>query len=891
MLTRVDMLGEALAYAARGWPVFPCNHVSDHPDAKVRKEKTPLVGRDKDASGKSIENTGGLRKATTDEKQIREWWRKWPNALIGVRLGAETGLWVVDFDPRGDDTISDVADRFTDLVCDLPPGPKSETQSGGWHYWFRMPSGEIPKNSARRIKGVDWRAEGGYVILPPSAMSNGNRYSWLISPDVADFPEAPAELLDLVFRRGKFAPPRSEKAAPVAGHMPTDDRVRRYCVLALDKAAMRVRAMPDGEKNQGLNNEALGIGHLVGAGGLTMDEADSALREAAYAWGIGDDDKALKPGGTLQRALADGARSPADLRHVGLRTREARPEVPEEYAGQVDEYGVFHDDAPPNEDGAREPDDVPDVAGPKMPFRCLGYNRGTYFYISVGTMQITALKAAAHSPLNLMTLADLNQWADFLGVRGKLSSDQWMQIANSLMNSCHRAGIFSEKRVRGRGAWVDGQNVIVHTGDSARINGEIVPLTDIPGRAIYETEEPWEFEFGSAATSEEAHALVRICTRLTWMEKMSGALLAGWCVIAPVCGALKWRPHIWITGPAKSGKTTAVNEIVGRIVGPAAIRFEGNTTEAGIRQTMNFDALPIILDEAESEDQQAAIRMQGILQLARLASSGGTVAKGSTSGRAMEFVARSSFLFASINTALKHHADESRVTKLTLQRNGASDALAHYKELIRDIDATFTPEYAGAMFSRTVANLPTLLANIETFKSAAAAAFRDRRAADQIGPMLAGYYMCHSTKLISLEDAEAWIAKHDWTDHAALDSASDETRLLTHLMSKRIRMQIASNQKEMTVGQAIYETRDETIGRYYFEALAARGIKVEYDQFTISNSAPGIAELLRDTQWVNDWKRPLGQIEGAEKTPNAVYFAPGLISRGITLPISILNGT
>ena len=71
------LLDAAIAYARRGWPVFPCNP----------KNKRPFLAKDKDADGKPIKGSGGVSKATTDEEQIRAWWRKWPRAMIGVSVG------------------------------------------------------------------------------------------------------------------------------------------------------------------------------------------------------------------------------------------------------------------------------------------------------------------------------------------------------------------------------------------------------------------------------------------------------------------------------------------------------------------------------------------------------------------------------------------------------------------------------------------------------------------------------------------------------------------------------------------------------------------------------------------------------------------------------------
>jgi putative DNA primase/helicase len=190
-LRRLDDLGQqglcdaALAYAQAGWPVFPCDWRQDPPETKGRRKraKAPLVpGPDKDEVGNAIPETGGLWRATTDEAQIRAWWGKHPRALIGVPTGARIGLFVIDLDPRGGEAVETVQARLADVVGTLPDGPVSITQSGGMHLWFRNPAGALPHNSAKRIAGVDWRGQGGYVIVPPSVMSDGRAYSWKVAP-------------------------------------------------------------------------------------------------------------------------------------------------------------------------------------------------------------------------------------------------------------------------------------------------------------------------------------------------------------------------------------------------------------------------------------------------------------------------------------------------------------------------------------------------------------------------------------------------------------------------------------------------------------------------------------------------------------------------------------
>src|SRR5215213_6454797 len=76
----MSMLDHALEWAAKGRPVFPCN-----PSADPRFAKKPLTAN-------------GHRDATTDPRQIQEWWVKSPNALIGVPPGPKSGFWVLDVD-------------------------------------------------------------------------------------------------------------------------------------------------------------------------------------------------------------------------------------------------------------------------------------------------------------------------------------------------------------------------------------------------------------------------------------------------------------------------------------------------------------------------------------------------------------------------------------------------------------------------------------------------------------------------------------------------------------------------------------------------------------------------------------------------------------------------
>lgn len=142
-----ELLHAALMYAELGYPVFPCA-----PGGKV-----PLTSH-------------GFKDATTDADRIEQWWKEHPAANIGIPT---EGLLVIDVDGADNPWPGDPA-----RAQELARGPVSLTPSGGRHHVFRQPDGKTCKNTAGRIApSVDTRADGGYIVVPPSVVE-GKSYRW-----------------------------------------------------------------------------------------------------------------------------------------------------------------------------------------------------------------------------------------------------------------------------------------------------------------------------------------------------------------------------------------------------------------------------------------------------------------------------------------------------------------------------------------------------------------------------------------------------------------------------------------------------------------------------------------------------------------------------------------
>src|SRR5262245_21640975 len=149
--SRRSMLSAALGYAARAIPVFPC----------VPRGKTPATVR-------------GFYDASTDPEAIRRWWSN-SDCNIGIPTGIASQTWVLDIDPGGDAHL----ERLQAEHGPLPATRTTITGRGGRHVWFRR-VGPLQSSAARVGPGLDVRADGGYVVVPPSIHENGRAYRWSV---------------------------------------------------------------------------------------------------------------------------------------------------------------------------------------------------------------------------------------------------------------------------------------------------------------------------------------------------------------------------------------------------------------------------------------------------------------------------------------------------------------------------------------------------------------------------------------------------------------------------------------------------------------------------------------------------------------------------------------
>ncbi|GMA49222.1 prophage P3 protein 7, DNA replication [Alicyclobacillus contaminans] len=170
---RVTVWQYAVRYAQLGWLMFPCQ-----------------------AGGKRPLTCHGYKDATTDLERINEWARAYPNANLAVATGRVSKVWVLDIDPRHGGMVS-----WRKLVAEhagMTPTWCVRTGGGGWHLYFRYRH-DAPIGcgvGTGCLQGIDWRGDGGYVLVPPSRTERA--YTWVVGPATASVVQAPNWLIDLL---------------------------------------------------------------------------------------------------------------------------------------------------------------------------------------------------------------------------------------------------------------------------------------------------------------------------------------------------------------------------------------------------------------------------------------------------------------------------------------------------------------------------------------------------------------------------------------------------------------------------------------------------------------------------------------------------------------------
>lgn len=532
-------------------------------------------------------------------------------------------------------------------------------------------------------------------------------------------------------------------------------------------------------------------------------------------------------------------------------------------------------------------------------YRAIGYNEQKYYVLSA-----TQRQPYAYTVMQLMSeqhcleiVNDASYWQKhFADEKGRVN---WRQAGAFIMKQCTDAGIYKPDKVREQGVWIDQGRTVLHFGEKIFVDGAEVNPAKFRSSFTYPSRdnmlEEWH-GIHDAAPDGYGRAIRAACRAVRWEKEIYGDLLAGWIATAIVCGGLPWRTHAWITANASSGKSTVIEEIVAACLGGIAIYPVGASTEAGIRQFIGNQAVPVVFDEAEGNGNTEE-RRQAVIQLMRQSSAEtrGRIMKGSANHQSVSFTLRSAFLMSSIGVGLREAADLTRTAVLSIKPLAAvttAERVAQ-EEQWRKLQAacaaipTDTPQ---KLLSRQVGQLPLLRKNIEVFKEVIAVNLGNRRLGDQLGTLIAGMTSLFSKAEVSYQGCEKFLEGYDWADFTKVKTLREDLALLYHLANYRVKVDSTVGSYERLIGElietALTEMDDGIVNPVVAtNTLLRLGIRIDKKEggIWIATGLSGIKQIMAKSDYNEGWSRVLERHPYAKPSAGTIKFS-GVSSRAVFIP-------
>ena len=594
----------------------------------------------------------------------------------------------------------------------------------------------------------------------------------------------------------------------------------------------------------------------------------------------------------------------------------------------ADEFDAAQDDpqdAPADQGGHRRGGDRPRGEIWKgCPVKPLGYLGPVYYYLDpLGQLR----SLTKHDAQNIMMLfagklprlyfAFPKMVADKKGgVYRKPEHFEHQLACSAMITACGERGLFNpEGAVRGVGAWTDDDGALVyHTGDKILIGAQALDPDQHQGK-IY----PAYPAIPHPATAVKSDAVNQLLdTAQTWAWErpdIDPFICLGLFGVQALGGALAWRPAFWLTAERAAGKS-AFQEWLKHLHGPKGLIQSTDTTKSGITSQIGHSSLPVALDELEPSDEGSG-KEKAIIELMRIASSGGQWLRGSADQKGASGNVYSSFMASSILIpgALKAQ-DRSRLVILSLK------ALPENTPPLKLRADTWRAR--GAAIKRLLIDRwPTWTTRLDMWREAFEPHGISGRNADNYATVLAMAQMAQSADLPTPEELAGWTAKVAAHVRSSIDEiGSDATDIVTHLLSQQFdpfrrgeRLTIAAWIKAAgwrpRAGRRLFRDKDSGDDAYVADqetqsvladhakkannSLASVGLRVigtpeAPELFIATAQLQGLKDLFERSAWNHGgWSQSLKRVKGAY-SPKASRFMDGHQTKGTVIPFSSMPG-
>jgi hypothetical protein len=438
-----------------------------------------------------------------------------------------------------------------------------------------------------------------------------------------------------------------------------------------------------------------------------------------------------------------------------------------------------------------------------------------------------------------------------------LKVKDWDKVGKAIMRACFLLGPYDPiiSPPRRTGIWADEKGQpLLHLGgrlvfaDGRAERAGIVLNVEVEGateRHVYVLEPSVRRQPAKACAPAEIDDLRReIADLWVFRDGPAAAMLAlGWCAVASLGAAVRWRPNLVMLGGTGTGKTSLIRVLQGLLPVHA---YSNDTTKSGLESRVTDRPGPIIVDEAAQGDRSGAAALFDMM----LPASGGEGSRGlrgTPDGRGRSFSVLGAVCYAAIHPPVLKPEHMGRFTELTLMPAGRDNKDA--------IDAIQAKAHAlgAAMLGRVIAGFARWDGNLRAMRAAMVAAGATAREADQVGALLAGWWLLASDAVATDAEAAALVTEAQGFIGGAMAQREDSAGRRVWVMLASTSIQRAAGSAKVALGDLVRECFDGEAAGDPAGELRRFGLKPE------ELSADDSVKLLRDP-WNDDDAKALGGV-------------------------------
>jgi putative DNA primase/helicase len=311
------------------------------------------------------------------------------------------------------------------------------------------------------------------------------------------------------------------------------------------------------------------------------------------------------------------------------------------------------------------------------------------------------------------------------------------------------------------------------------------------------------------------------------------------------------------------------------------IQAKGSSTPAGVRDALANCAIPIIMDEVESDNNKYSELIEQNLKIIREASSGDGISTlhGTIDGEGKQWTVITMAFLASIGAVIRHGADSNRFSVLVLEKRNRTDIIQEQKNfrVLEEAVSILTPVWCESFHARTYSIINELLRCIEVMIAQAIVLIKNRRIADQVGSLMAGAWMVTHDTSATAAEAKAFLEKQNIIEiDSSRDQKPDEDLCLDEILSSYVDVSDGAIRSRVTIANALlyfYNEMPGLEGKYSFPGASIKEVKrvLEQKGLKASNKGglllkvaighPGVKKMLKNTAWVETYHAILMRLD------------------------------